>query len=88
MRHPMGPAPRGTRAVVEAIMTALAAVPQARRKLAFRHAAATVEERLIAEAEVAKAAARRAPPLPGAKQAAAAEAAAAANARRRRGRAP
>ena len=88
MRHPMGLAPRGTRAVVEAIMTALAAVPQARRKLAFRHAAATVEERLIAEAEVAKAAARRAPPLPGAKRAAAAEAAAAANSRRRRGRAP
>lgn len=82
MRHPAGPAPRGTRAVVEAIMAALRAVPQAHRKLAFRHAAATVEERLIAEAEVAKVAARRAPALPGAKRAAAAAATAGRRARR------
>jgi hypothetical protein len=75
MRRPAGPAPRGTRAVVETMMTALATLPQARRKLAFLHAAAEVENRLIAEAEVAKAASRRAPARPRGAKMAAAEAA-------------
>lgn len=64
-------APRGTRALVDAILDALDAIPEAQRKAAFKHASATVKEKLIARAEKAKAASRRAPRQPGAKMAAA-----------------
>lgn len=64
-------APRGTRALIATIMDALDAIPETQRKAAFRHAAQTVREKLIAHAENAKVAARAAPARPGAKMAAA-----------------
>ena len=65
------PAPRGTRALTSAIMNALEGIPETNRKAAFRHASAAVKDKLIAQAEKAKIAARRAPARPGAKKAAA-----------------
>lgn len=71
MPGPTNPAPRGTRALISAIMDALADIPETHRKAAFKHASAAVREKLIAQAEKAKLASRRAPALPGAKRAAA-----------------
>lgn len=71
MAAPTNPAPRGTRALIGAIMAALADIPEVNRKAAFKHATAAVKEKLTAQAEKAKAAARRAPRLPGAKRRAA-----------------
>ncbi|PWC29791.1 hypothetical protein [Teichococcus aestuarii] len=68
---PAKPAPRGTRALTSAILAALEGIPEVHRKAAFRHATVAVREKLIAQSEKAKAAARRAPALPGAKRRAA-----------------
>jgi hypothetical protein len=65
------PAPRGTRALVSAILEALDRIPEVNRRAAFKHATAAVKEKLIAQAEKAKAASRKAPAQPGAKRAAA-----------------
>ena len=54
-------APRGTRALIGAIMAALEAIPEATRKAAFRHASVTVREKLTVAAAKTKLAAKRAP---------------------------
>ena len=82
MAGPTGRAPRGTRALVTTIMEALDDISEVSRKSAFRHASATVRDKLIAQSERAKAAARRASGAPGAKRAAAAAAIARSSRRR------
>ena len=66
------PAPRGTRAVVTAFVEALDTIPETHRKAVFKHAVATVRERLAEQSKKAKLASRRTPALPGAKRKAAA----------------
>jgi hypothetical protein len=73
MPSPTTATPRGTRAVVSALMAALDAVPETHRKAALKHAVAIVRERLGEQSRNAKLASRRAPALPGAKRKAAVE---------------
>jgi hypothetical protein len=47
-------APRGTRAVITALMDALEAIPETNRKAAFKHATAAVKEKLRTRAGGAK----------------------------------